>query len=271
MITDQVRGYFGFERLPFDRSVAVSQLFGSTSHQEAVARIEYTIATRALAAVTGEVGAGKTVAARAAVARLDTSRHHLIYLPNPHLGPRGYLQAIVSALGGIPHFHHATLIPQAADALASEVTERGRLPVIVVDECHMLSPNQLEAIRMLTNASLDSGSSCAILLIGQPQLRLTLKLSLLAALDQRVAIRYQMQPMTISETNDYLRHHTRIAGRGDALFSDDAAAFIHHTSRGYPRAVNRLAIAALLAAYTGRKNIADETAARAAATEMADQ
>ena len=45
MITDQVRGYFGFERIPFDRSLAVSQLFASASHSEAAARIGYAIAT----------------------------------------------------------------------------------------------------------------------------------------------------------------------------------------------------------------------------------
>src|ERR1035438_901575 len=29
-----------------------------------------------------------------------------------------------------------------------------------------------------------------------------------------------MQPMTLEETTGYLRHHTRLAGRSDTLFSD---------------------------------------------------
>jgi type II secretory pathway predicted ATPase ExeA len=89
----------------------------------------------------------------------------------------------------------------------------------------------------------------------------------LAALDQRIAVRYQMAPMTSQETTGYLIHHTRLAGRPDTLFSDDAAALIHQASRGYPRAVNRLAAAALLATYTTHKT----TAARAAITEVNDQ
>jgi type II secretory pathway predicted ATPase ExeA len=92
MITEQVRGYFGFERIPFDRSLAVSQLFASATHNEATARIGYAIATRGLAVVTGEVGAGKTVAIRAATACLDASRYQVIYLPNPQVGARGYLE-----------------------------------------------------------------------------------------------------------------------------------------------------------------------------------
>jgi type II secretory pathway predicted ATPase ExeA len=46
------------------------------------------------------------------------------------------------------------------------------------------------------------------------------------------------------------------------------AALIHQTSRGYPRAVNNLAIASLLAAFTAGKAIADESSARAAVTEV---
>lgn len=53
-------------------------------------------------------------------------------------------------------FHHATLISQAAEHLAAELAERGRLPVLLTGEAHLLSHDQLEAIRMLTSAQLDS-------------------------------------------------------------------------------------------------------------------
>jgi type II secretory pathway predicted ATPase ExeA len=82
----------------------------------------------------------------------------------------------------VPRFHHATLIPQAAEHLAAELAERGRLPVLLTDEAHLLSHDQLEAIRMLTSAQLDSASPLAVLLIGQPHLRASMKLGVLAAL-----------------------------------------------------------------------------------------
>jgi type II secretory pathway predicted ATPase ExeA len=59
-----------------------------------------------------------------------------------------------------------------------------------------------------------------------------------------------------------------MADRSDTLFSDDATALIHQTSRGYPRAVNNLAIQSLLAAFAAGKAIVDESAARAAVTEV---
>ena len=56
----------------------------------------------------------------------------------------------------------------------------------------------------------------------------------------------------------------------DTLFSDDATALIHTTARGYPRAVNNLALQALVATYANSKAIVDEQAARAAITEVTD-
>ncbi len=53
------------------------------------------------------------------------------------------------------------------------------------------------------------------------------------------------------------------------MFSDDAVRAIHGHARGMPRAINRLAITALLAAYTTAKTIVDESSARTAITEEA--
>ena len=97
-----------------------------------------------------------------------------------------------------------------------------------------------------------------------------MKLAVLAALEQRTALRYAMPPMTSAETSSYISHHLKLAGRSDPLFSDDAAALIHTTARGYPRAVNNLAIQSLVATYAAGKAIVDEQAARTAVTEVTD-
>jgi type II secretory pathway predicted ATPase ExeA len=265
---ERLQGHWGFTRTPSGHDLAPAMLHRHTAHAQATARISWTISERALGVITGEVGAGKTVAARAALAALDPSRHITIYLGNPAVGTRGIHHAIITALGGTPRFHHATLIPQAADALATEHAERGRTPILVIDEAHLLDHTQLEGLRMLTNHDMDSQSPFACLLIGQPTLRRKIKLGVLAALDQRIALRYHMTGMTSEETTGYLRHHLALAGRSDTLFSDDATTLIHTTSRGCPRAINNLAIQSLPAAFTANKTIVDESSARTAAAEV---
>jgi type II secretory pathway predicted ATPase ExeA len=147
---ERLQAHWGFTRTPFGRDLAPSMPHRHSAHREATARITWTINEHALGVITGEVGVGKTVATRAALATLDPSRHIIIYLGNPTVGARGIHHAIVTALGGTPRFHHATLIPQAADALATEHAERGRTPVLVIDEAHLLDHTQLESLRMLT-------------------------------------------------------------------------------------------------------------------------
>ena len=105
--------------------------------------------------------------------------------------------------------------------------------VLAIDEAHMLEPAQLEAVRMLTNHDLDSGSPLACLLIGQPTLRRRIKLGILAALDQRIAVRYTMPGMTPQETASYITHHLN-TGRSEPLFSDDATTLITPPAAGCP-------------------------------------
>ena len=268
MSLDKLCAFYGFTRTPFRRDLAPAMLHRHGGHAEAVARIRWCIAETALGVITGEVGAGKTVALRAALADLDPSRHTVIYLPNPTVGARGLYAALVAGLGGIPRFHTAALIAQTMDHLAAEHHERGRAVILAVDEAHLLSADQLEQLRLLSNSEMDSVAPFTGLLLGQPTLRRRIKLGAFAALDPRIALRYALPGMTHAETRDYLTHHCTLAGRSDQLFSDDAAALIHHTGRGLPRAVNNLALQALLATYAENKTIVDESAARAAVAEV---
>ncbi len=60
----------------------------------------------------------------------------------------------------------------------------------------------------------------------------------------------------------------RLTHRGDRCDQLLRGSLIHQTSRGYPRAVNNLALQALLAAFAAGKAIVDESSARAAVTEV---
>jgi len=268
---ETLQTHYGFTVMPFTAAIPVPGLFSSAAHKEAVARLRWLISARGLGVLTGEVGSGKTVAVRAAVDGLDASRHTLIYLPNPQIGVRGIHGTVAAALGQVPRFHHATLIPQVEAALAAEADERNRHVILAIEESHLLTHEQLEAIRMLTNSDLDSRSPLTILLIGQPTLKRRLRVGDMAALDQRVALRYHIPapPLTPAEATGYIRRHLEHAGRSDTLFSDDAVRAIHAHARGLPRAINRLAITALLAACATGKTIVDESSARTAINEEA--
>ena len=118
--------HFGLSRTPFGKSIAAKDLFARQAHAEAIARISFCIVEQSLGVVTGDVGAGKTVALRAAVAALDPTRHQVIYIANPAFGTRGLYVTIVRALGAQPRYLKAELMAQAGDLLAAEAAERHR-------------------------------------------------------------------------------------------------------------------------------------------------
>lgn len=268
MSIDRLRAHYGFSRMPFGKELAPGMLYRSRAHAEALARITWLIAERAIGVVTGEVGSGKTVSVRAATAALDASRHALIYLAQPGTGVRGIYAEIVRSLGATPCYQRSNLVPQAAELLEREESERGKTVVLIADEAHLYSPEQLECLRLLGNADMDSRSPFACVILGQPMLRRRLRLGTFAALDQRIGLRYHVDGMDPAETAGYLKHHLALAGRSNPLFSDDAIALIHQTSRGLPRAVNNLAVSALVAAFADNKAIVDESSARAAVAEV---
>ena len=72
--------HFGLNRTPFGKNIPARDLFARQAHAEAIARISFCVLEAALGVITGDVGAGKTVAVRAAVAALDPTRHQVIYV-----------------------------------------------------------------------------------------------------------------------------------------------------------------------------------------------
>ncbi len=268
MSLDRLRAHYGFSRMPFGKDLAPGMLHAHAAHAEAVARMSWCISEQAIGVISGECGSGKTVAARAAVASLDASRHTVLYLGTPGVGLRGIYGLIITELGATPRFHHAALIPQAQEMLAAESAERGKHVVLIIDEAHLLDAESLEGIRCLSNMGMDQTAPFCLLLLGQPTLRRKLRQGTFTALDQRIAVRYAIGGLSAQETQSYVQHHLALAGRSDTLFSDDAVALIHDTSRGLPRLINNLAVASLIAAFAAKKGIVDESAARAAVAEI---
>ena len=118
---------------------------------------------------------------------------------------------------------------------------------------------------------MDAQSPFGLILLAQPMFRRRLRLGAFVAyvaLDQRVSLRVQLEGMERAESGEYLRHHLSLCGRSDPLFSDDAVAVLHHASRGLPRALNNLALQALIATFAESKGIVDERAAKMAVVEV---
>ena len=249
--------FFGLQEKPFSITPDPRFLFLSQSHQEALGHLLYGIEERkGFITVTGEVGTGKTLLCRALLNRLG--RHvQTALIFNSFLSEIELLRSVNEDFG-IPQggATRKELIDHLNQYLIGEFSA-GRNAVLIIDEAQNLASPVLEQIRMLSNLETERGKLLQIILVGQPELRQQLARPELRQLNQRIALRYHIQPFNRQETEDYINHRLVVAGsHGGVKFSRRALSAIYRLSDGIPRKINLLCDRAMLSAYVhGRSRI----------------
>ncbi|WP_075859805.1 ExeA family protein [Carboxydothermus pertinax] len=132
------------------------------------------------------------------------------------------------------------------------------MPVVIVDEAHLLDREMLEEIRFLLNFRMDSYNPMSLILVGQPELRRILQLQVYEAIAQRINLRYHLPPMEREEAKGYVAHHLRTAGASSTIFTDDALDMVYEYAGGIARKINNLCIACLMAAAAEQKRLIDD-------------
>jgi general secretion pathway protein A len=123
--------------------------------------------------------------------------------------------------------------------------------VLIIDEAQNLPFSVLEQIRILSNLETDKEKLLQIILVGQLNLKTMLHRPELRQLDQRVSIRYELEPLDRDGVAAYVAHRLTIAGGSAAVtFTAKALERVHQFSGGIPRLINLICDRALLAGFT---------------------
>ena len=140
----------------------------------------------------------------------------------------------------------------------SLVDNEKKTPVIIVDEAHLLSREMLEEIRFLLNVRMDSYSALSLILVGQTELRDTLKLQVNKAIWQRVDMRFHLPALNRDETAAYIAKHLAAVKASGEIFTQAAIGVIHEYCEGIPRKANKVAVACLMAATGQNQKLIDD-------------
>jgi type II secretory pathway predicted ATPase ExeA len=261
--------FYGFTRVPFSRTIATQDLFPTAGQKELSARLTYLVRERGCGLVTGEIGSGKSTAVRTFAASLDFNRYLVVYLANPTTGITGLYRDLLVSLGYEPPFSKPRLVARIRTALEELSVTKHRAPVVVLDEAHLLTQPMLEQLRLLFSDKMDSQSLATLVLVGHPDLRRTLHLSVHEAFTQRLAVRYHLGPLDLQETIGYIKHQVRLAGyTAGTLFTDDAIQRIFEYTKGIPRRINQVCTTALMAGLIDQKSVLDESTLRKAIADL---
>jgi type II secretory pathway predicted ATPase ExeA len=249
--------YFEFNVTPFGRGIPVTELMKSSQWNELDGRLKHVAKNREFGLFTGDTGTGKTTALRRMAAELDKNRYKIFYVYDSDLTPRNFYVETLRQLGYKSSFYRGDAKRQLTNALF-DLSETGQIPVIVVDEAHLLSHEMLEEIRFLMNWEMDSKSVCSLILMGQSELRQKLKLQIHQAIDGRIGMRFHLMPMSREETYSYIKRHLEMAESHREIFTESALGMIYDYSGGIPRKVNKAAHASLMAAASQNKTLVDD-------------
>jgi type II secretory pathway predicted ATPase ExeA len=250
--------FFGFTGTPFGRNVPVEQLLETDIRKELAGRLHYVARTRAFGVFTGDAGTGKTTAIRKFTKELDPNHYRVLYLSDSVLTPRNFYWEALHQLGCTPRFYRGDAKRQLHKAFVDLAENEHKNPVIIVDEAHLLSRDMLEEIRFLLNWHMDSHSALALILIGQSELKETLKLQVNQAISQRVDIRFHLHPLERAETTNYVIRHLEAVKTAGEIFTPSAIVVLHEYTGGIPRKINKVATACLMAAVTQKQRLVDD-------------
>lgn len=224
----------------------------TSSHQEALAGITYTILERkGFAVLTGDAGTGKTTLLSSVIGTLSGSAAYIAWILNPLLSTSELFELALLDLG-------LTVVPASKaqrivefQKFLLQANEENKTTVLIIDEAHKLDPQLLEEIRLLTNFESSAGKLLQIILAGQSELDELLERHDLRQLKQRIAVRLTVDPLySTTQVGKYIAHRWNKAGGGLELpFSPEGIHLIDRLSRGLPRVINAICDSALLRAF----------------------
>ncbi|WP_245972078.1 ExeA family protein [Rhodovulum iodosum] len=245
--------FFGLKERPFTLLPDPEFLFWSRQHLRAFSVLEFGILSRSpITMVTGEIGSGKTTLVQALLARMEDEL--TVGLISNAQGGRGeLLQWVLNAFGiEFPDSQksYVRMFQTLQDFLVAEYAA-GRRVALIIDEAQNLSVEGLEEIRMLTNINANKDELIQLVLVGQPELRDTIRRPEMRQLAQRVAASFHIGPMDLETVKEYIAHRLRAAGGSGAEFTPEAVELIQEQTGGVPRLINQLCDFSMLYAWSG--------------------
>jgi len=232
----------GLTKEPFSTSPDPAFFFRSTSHIQALTRLEIAIRLRrGLCLMLGDIGTGKTTLARTLLAnfpREDGFTFHMILDPSFDSEYQFLLQ-LCRMFGAHSETLKSTLDCREAiehHLFQSGVTEN-RTTVLMIDEGQKLSLDMLENLRMLLNYETSEFKLLQLVIFAQ--MELLGRITRIRNFIDRVALKYIINPLDEQETGQMIEFRLRSAGLAEdqALFTPEAIRAIFRFTQGYPRKI----------------------------------
>jgi len=231
---------------PFTIEADPRFMYLSTETRRALSKVSYMVeAGQGASVIVGEIGTGKTT-----LASWFHSRYHrrpdFVAAKIDETPKKSGLLLLrrIAAEFGLRTRRATEDQLNEFRAFLIEQTEKGVLPLIIIDEAHELFPEQFVELRRLLNfRDPKGGKAYQLVLLGRPELDINLRE--VPDFNDRVATRSSLDPLTPDDTKSLIEYRLLAAGRTSKmppLFTDEAILPIWRETRGYPRSICMLCL-----------------------------
>jgi type II secretory pathway predicted ATPase ExeA len=243
--TPVYRDYFKLRERPFTHAPGQRFFVANPGVADAITRLQHVLTARdAIAVLSGGPGVGKTAIVEQALSAMG-ERVVAVRVDMRYAEPEDLYVSLLLALGeDTAATGPAKALHGLRQAMARFVRE-GRRVVLSLDTGGMTADLAKHLLRV-TNLAGEQDCQLNIVLMGPHSLHQQLDLPALIQLRQRAAYRHRVRPLTLSETDRYIRHQIEAAG-GDPVttLTTTVAAAVYCYVAGVPRLVNTLMDSAL--------------------------
>lgn len=239
------------------------------NHKEALATLRYGILdNKGFLLLTGDVGTGKTTLINTLIGSLSKD---VIYasVPDPSLEKMDFFNYIASAFGLGSEFESKGKFLSTFTGFLRQAYGNGRKVLLIIDEAQLLTQELLEEVRLLSNiVTRDSNPILNIFFVGQYEFNELIRHPENRAIAQRITLNYYIEPLSLEETGDYIRHRLKIAGTTKKIFNTSAIKEIYAFSNGFPRKINIICDHCLMSGYADEKKTITSAIVRDSAGDL---
>jgi general secretion pathway protein A len=235
--------------MPFETSPDPKFIWLSEKHKEALASLKYGIQeNKGFLLLTGDIGTGKTTLINCFLNEKGTDAI-VASIPDPDLSILDFFLLLTKEFNLNMDFNtKGEFLIQFENFLLNTYSEQKKA-LLIIDEAQRLNKQLLEQIRLLSNIEKHYAKLINIFFVGQNEVNELIKDERNKALRQRIAVHYNIDPLTEPETREYIKHRLTISGSEEEIFSSKAIYEIFSFSKGYPRLINSICDRALLTGY----------------------
>jgi general secretion pathway protein A len=268
------RSFYNLDNKPFEMNFDPSFLWFGENREEVFSTLRYAILdNKGLLVLTGDAGSGKTTLVKALTQGLDNDVEWAV-IDDPRLERIDFYNAIAKKFTrfnrlGIegPFTSKVQFLIQFSHFL-QKANEEHKKVLLLVDDCHLLSQEMLEELRLLSNIEKADVKLLNIFFVGRPEFNDMLMQQRNRAIRQRLSFTIELHPLDVKETDDYICHRLKVAGTEEKLFTSKAIETIHQFSKGIPRRINSICEHALITGSVRAIRIIDDTTIESAVQDM---